>query len=433
MSKEVDPFRLNDLYPEADAIFSVRASSYESIKEDCVFVLDTNVLLLPYTISAKGIGVIGKAYEGLIKKDRLIVPGQVAREFARQRPERIKELYDRINQKRSKAPSFDIGSYPILEGVGAYTNIQGIAGKVGPEVKAYLEGLDEILRTIRGWGWDDPISLKYKALFLAKVIVDPTADRTSLLQEMKRRYANEIPPGYKDGGKADEGIGDFLIWKTILHVADERKTNVVFVTAEEKADWFHRSAGQSLYPRFELIAEFQRAAPGKSFNIVPFHELMEGLGTDEVIVEEIKVQEAGVKLRAQGSFFLHRRERIRLHEAGRAWVQKHFSQAYDMQFSRTGFPDVVLKSHNEETKIAIEIVVMPTNDPSLGLSTLKLPSDIRKTTNLYSKFIILFVSSDDEESMKSVDAQATILQHGDLQRNIEIVKLSVNGDRIQQR
>ena len=43
-----------------------------------------------------------------------------------------------------------------------------------------------------------------------------------------------MPPGYKDGRKEDEGIGDFLIWKSLLKFGEEKKLDLAFVTGEEK-------------------------------------------------------------------------------------------------------------------------------------------------------------------------------------------------------
>jgi hypothetical protein len=55
-----------------------------------------------------------------------------------------------------------------------------------------------------------------------------------LRKEHVFRFANQIPPGYKDAGKADEGIGDYLIWETILEIGRTRKASVIFVTGGEK-------------------------------------------------------------------------------------------------------------------------------------------------------------------------------------------------------
>ena len=51
--------------------------------------------------------------------------------------------------------------------------------------------------------------------------MSPNIDRDEVLEEMTRRYKQAIPPGYKDASKPDGGIGDFLIWKTILNLGEK--------------------------------------------------------------------------------------------------------------------------------------------------------------------------------------------------------------------
>ena len=41
------------------------------------------------------------------------------------------------------------------------------------------------------------------------------------------------PPGYKDGAKDGGGVGDFLIWKTIATLGEQKKEHLIFVSEEE--------------------------------------------------------------------------------------------------------------------------------------------------------------------------------------------------------
>ena len=45
---EQNIFILRSLYPDAEAIFSFKPQTLEQIKDNCLVVLDTNVLLLPF-------------------------------------------------------------------------------------------------------------------------------------------------------------------------------------------------------------------------------------------------------------------------------------------------------------------------------------------------------------------------------------------------
>jgi transposase-like protein len=92
------------------------------------------------------------------------------------------------------------------------------------------------------------------------------------------------------------GIGDFLIWKTILEIGAKNKKHIIFVSADEKADWQHRSGGSGFLPRYELVDEFRRASTGKSFFILPLSKLLELLKVEEASVEEIKKEEVRIKV-----------------------------------------------------------------------------------------------------------------------------------------
>ena len=73
------PFHLAEAYPDASSIFSVSLPSVEEIRDEALIVLDTNVLLIPYTINPKSLDDIKRTYARLIGEERLFVPAQVAR------------------------------------------------------------------------------------------------------------------------------------------------------------------------------------------------------------------------------------------------------------------------------------------------------------------------------------------------------------------
>jgi uncharacterized protein YfkK (UPF0435 family) len=111
--KELNIFILNSLYPEADAIFSFKPQPLEDIKDKCLVVLDTNVLLVPFDTGKDSLQQIKATYERLIKTEQLVVPGRVAREFAKNRSEKLKTIYQQISRKRNL--SINRQAYPLLE------------------------------------------------------------------------------------------------------------------------------------------------------------------------------------------------------------------------------------------------------------------------------------------------------------------------------
>jgi DNA-binding CsgD family transcriptional regulator len=290
MSKE-DIFISNKVYPNASDIFSVSVTPLQSIKDNCLFILDTNALLLPYTTSSKSIDELKKVYSKLISEKRLKIPGQVAREFAKNRPEKIKELFQQLNRKRDKVKTLYSGQYPLLTHMQEYNESIIQEKQIDELIKEYSKKIGEVVAQIKNWTWNDPVSLLYSSLFSGEAIEDLKLNEEEIRNELERRYLHKIPPGFKDEGKVDDGIGDLLIWYTILEVAKRDMKDVIFVSGEEKTDWFYKSEGQTLYPRFELISEFREKTNNKSFQIIKLFEMLELFGADKQVVKELEIEE----------------------------------------------------------------------------------------------------------------------------------------------
>lgn len=116
-------------------------------------------------------------------------------------------------------------------------------------------------------------------------------EQAGYVEEFRRRAEAKIPPGYKDNRKDDEGIGDFLIWKTLLKVGQDRKMHLAFVTGEQKGDWFVRADGGPVFPRIELVDEYRRASGGKLVRLLSLHELLRELGATPAVVKTIEQAE----------------------------------------------------------------------------------------------------------------------------------------------
>jgi hypothetical protein len=98
--------------------------------------------------------------------------------------------------------------------------------------------------------------------------------------EGEARMARREPPGYLDAEKAgstlpEGGTGDYLLWRQATEEAAARGTDLVIVTADQKADWWWRRAGELIGPRPELVAEFAAAA-GRLYLMLPADLLRRG-------------------------------------------------------------------------------------------------------------------------------------------------------------
>lgn len=294
ISKE-QAFLVEDILPDTTGFFEDEPLGLDSAIENANVVLDTNVLLIPYGAGASSLSEIVSIYSEIKSRDRLFIPAQVAREFVKNRPNKLAQLYQGISDRISKLTVPESLSYPILESVEDFKNLNELINDVEDKKKSLKESAKEVRRTIKKWGWNDPVTQAYRPVFSNDIIVSPGVDRDEVLEEMEKRYRQAIPPGYKDASKPDGGIGDFLIWKTILGLGETYKRSVVFISGDEKSDWLHGAEGSGFLPRFELQAEYRRVSEGHDLYIIPLSRLLELRQAEESSVAEIRTEEVRIR------------------------------------------------------------------------------------------------------------------------------------------
>ena len=290
-----DIFIARTVYPDPESVFTARYKTLDVIKEECIVVLDTNTLLVPYTVSKQSLDQIKRTYETLIKEKRLIIPAQVAREFAKNRASKIMELFDQLSKKRNSSSSLKKEEYPLLDALAEYKSSLALEDRINEQIKEYRDTLGKVLDRVRSWTWDDPVSVLYGELFAKGVVRETKIDDEATQEDLHRRQLHKIPPAYKDSSKLDEGVGDLIIWQTILDVGSTEKKSVVFVSHDAKPDWWHRSNDQALYPRYELIDEFRRHSNGETFHIVQLSRFLDLFGATQLVVDEVKEKESQVQ------------------------------------------------------------------------------------------------------------------------------------------
>jgi PIN like domain len=284
-----DPLVRQRIFPEAAQIFAFGPIGLLEAINDALVVVDTNVLLVPYGTGRASLDQIRRTLERLVNEKRLRVPGQVAREFADNRAEKLKTLFQQLSRKRDT--HLARSEYPLLEGIPAYLDVTDKETQVIAALEEYRKAVGTLLDTVAAWCWDDPISKVYRDLFAPSLVVDPTFDRDGLLQELAYRQEHRLPPGYKDANNEYSGVGDLVIWKTILKIGGDESRHLIFVSGDEKTDWRYQSENRALYPRFELMQEYRAASKGKSFLIITLAELLEQLGASTTVVEEVRKEE----------------------------------------------------------------------------------------------------------------------------------------------
>jgi|GEM_PF-2049451 len=290
-----DIFALENTFVDPAALLSFEFESLESVKDKCDVVLDTNVLLLPYTTDSNSLKEIQKIYESLKKEERLFVPGRVVREFAKNRAERVLEVWKALGDKTNSIKGPTRHSYPLLEDLPEYAEVTKLQKQLEDRIEDYKKAIRALRHAILDWGrGNDPVSVIYRTIFSAETIAEPNSTdypNEKIEELLAYRNVNKVPPGYKDAAKDDRGIGDLLIWLTILSLGKERKKPLVFVTGDEKSDWFYRSDNRGLFPRYELVDKFRACSDGCALYVVSLSHLLQLFGAPDAVISAVRLEE----------------------------------------------------------------------------------------------------------------------------------------------
>lgn len=231
-------------------------SEKQELWESAVFIFDTNVLLNLYRYSAKTRNSLLSAFESL--KDRVWIPYQVAYEYMRKRCEVIYETVQRYEQFAKEIDSF---TNRTVETLRLTSNDEEVS-----ELKRYLfkwldSNKDRNLLVLNVE--EDEILDKILTIFDGKVGEGIDDEEILLIRkEGEERYKKLIPPGYMDRKKQKDreddnnAYGDLIIWKQIIKYAKENKKGIVYVTHDQKEDWWNIVKGKTIGPRPELRKEF---------------------------------------------------------------------------------------------------------------------------------------------------------------------------------
>lgn len=246
-------------------------------------VIDTNVLLQAYQWKGVEIEKVLEPLEWFSRHDRLVIPSQVVTEFQKRREGLIRKtensLSNIINEiERIKInPSQSLKEIcPMFTQTDEFMRAIEMKSKISEELNDYRNVLSSIYTKVTNLFDEDKILERIQHLINRSYFLpDNLGSVEELESEGIRRFSENIPPGLKDKGKAksnsdSDPYGDFKIWAHILQI----KEDVLFVTHDEKNDWFIKGGqGKSLSQRTELSEEFYRET-GCQFRAIPAKNLI---------------------------------------------------------------------------------------------------------------------------------------------------------------
>lgn len=249
------------------------------------FVFDTNVYLNLYRYSKETRDTLLLAMKE--RSDRIWMPYQVAWEYMRKRPEVIADSQTRYSELEKEVLSSCKNKLRIKETDPEFLKFEGfvkewISSSKAKNLLVESASDDKILSTILEL-YDGKVGSPY-----------PEERSKEIRSEGANRYSKGIPPGYKDGSKVkkdgdndNNAYGDLFVWKQILDYALQEKKSIIFVTHDQKEDWWQVLHGKTLGPRIELKKEFYDFAQ-TDFYMYSMDRFIAQCNADNHVIDEIK-------------------------------------------------------------------------------------------------------------------------------------------------
>ena len=240
--------------------YDLSQEQFRHLWTECIFVIDTNVLLDMYRLSPAARESLFNTLHKL--KERLWVPYQVAKEYHRNinavilgQIKKCEEMSSQANQLENK----------ILTGCAASRNYPYLSPNLQKRVKKIIadinKEIDEEKKSIRELIQLNPSKIRIAELLDGKVGEELSAERLDeIYRKGKVRYDEKVPPGYKDLGekRGNDVYGDLVIWEEMIAYANTNNKDIIFITSDVKEDWYLRVENETQGPREELRMEFSR-------------------------------------------------------------------------------------------------------------------------------------------------------------------------------
>jgi hypothetical protein len=216
-------------------------------------VLDANVLLNIYRYSTETAKQFLETFEQL--GERIWIPYQAAKEF---QDNRLKV----ITGERSVYSEFQKKILAIEGELNNRNRNPFLSDKVFTQLKKSLrKAIKELQNKEKSYSSllsQDTTLSEISKILSGKVGENFSIDRLKeIYKDGNERYRLKIPPGYKDINKGgNHQFGDLILWYQIIKKAQDMELDVIFITDDDKEDWWRVHNTQKYGPRPELRKEF---------------------------------------------------------------------------------------------------------------------------------------------------------------------------------
>lgn len=280
------------------AYFRPSADDYSALWRDGVFSLDANVLLNLYRYSSEARQELENALNGV--SGQLFITHQAAKEF----------LKNRITVTAGQAEEYTKATRSIGELKATIANKKKHPFLDDGELPPFLKIMDEVTKQLEAQ--KEKLLKRLTEDEILDFVETNFDDRTgppftpeelqTLAADGEKRYENDIPPGYKDGKKDQSEdpyrkFGDLIVWKQLIQESKRQGKPLIFITDDQKEDWWQEQSGRTIGPRPELREEFLKEA-GQDFwmytvdrFIAESAKARNTVVSEQVIAEIIEVRE----------------------------------------------------------------------------------------------------------------------------------------------
>lgn len=230
---------------------------YKIIWKNAIIVVDANILLNFYRYSEDTRKEIFKILEN--QKKRLWIPYQVGKEYFDNKNNVMVSHYNEYDRLLNNIKN------KILDANKELDNKKNNQLKCKSKLEKILtDSINNITNTINQEKTSkkpkfERNSIEEKILNLFNDKIGEQFDKEEYVRvknEGMRRIQENIPPGYKDNGKEENG--DYYIFYSMIQKAKKDNIDVIFVTDDVKEDWFCKYNGEIHGGRCELLNEFYK-------------------------------------------------------------------------------------------------------------------------------------------------------------------------------
>ena len=223
------------------------------------------------------------------------------------------------------------------------------------EHKQYAEAVGKVIDKIKTWDRSDPVLDMLREVVSPSAIVDLAQNEIdNLCSEFASRVASGRGPGSEDEGKGRNSIGDFVVWKTLLNTGKQRKMDAVFVSSDQKKDWWSQVNKQPLFPRVDIVDEYRCVTGGRTIHLLTLSELLALDGSTSAVVEEIRIEERAERSGRR----VHHIEDVVRH--AKKWFRERGYRVASSEFDRVGqaarWGDFVVSDGQREVIVELKIL-----------------------------------------------------------------------------